>query len=506
MTSREQVYVLETIRAMKKKIARDTIESDSDSEIQAPTNRGNKMKQKAKFVREGKLGPPTGPAVYKEVVEHTGYRRAIISRNPPLVDEDGYDIDSDDDEERIQEAVAAAAETDPYSSIRLEQLLAPLTAVTDLPAHPTLSRPFVSPALTELANQGSDLMHKENAALSKVRPLLTKLSGDHTWANCEMFLGPNDREFFDDAYVSRLLKRRKIDSCTSNEEETAATRLGNQDTASRQANGAPDLADAAQPSPQPEQSSNQDVAMTDNNITAHQEEEGNNKNMKFDVLQTVRATASENDSTVIRQNRTLVADHNEPPKGDSSPSKGTSKPTGEGEGKGKEQAAGSDTQDGNIAMVLGGIQPNAETRQDEQQKLQPMDEGNDSLADLADDSFIHPIFLAPRAAHPDRDVGLPEQEAEDVRRLLQLYVQKQEEVCRGARKLYEGLLKADRMRKTVLAWSKAEAHCGPNRDMSDGEDWYDKEEWGLTEDLKKGVDEEEEDTTQPQKKTRNRNK
>lgn len=41
-------------------------ESDSDSEIQAPTNRGNKLKQKAKFVREGKLGPPTGPSVYKE--------------------------------------------------------------------------------------------------------------------------------------------------------------------------------------------------------------------------------------------------------------------------------------------------------------------------------------------------------------------------------------------------------------------------------------------------------
>lgn len=79
----------ETIKAMKRKIARDAIgrptllhtiltpwclslltsfeaESDSDSEILAPTNRGNKLKQNAKFVREGKLGPPTGPAVYKQ--------------------------------------------------------------------------------------------------------------------------------------------------------------------------------------------------------------------------------------------------------------------------------------------------------------------------------------------------------------------------------------------------------------------------------------------------------
>jgi hypothetical protein len=65
-------------------------------------------------------------------------------------------------------------------------------------------------------------------------------------------------------------------------------------------------------------------------------------------------------------------------------------------------------------------------------------------------------------------------------------------------------LKAERLRKEVLHWSKAEAHCGPNRDMSDGEDWYDREEWGLAEDLKKGQDEEEEETTTSGKKTRAR--
>lgn len=88
MSCREQLFVLQTIKGMKEKIARDAIgtrafsalprgdlklvadqfllESDSDSEIQAPTNRGNKLKKKAKFVREGKLGPPTGPSIYKE--------------------------------------------------------------------------------------------------------------------------------------------------------------------------------------------------------------------------------------------------------------------------------------------------------------------------------------------------------------------------------------------------------------------------------------------------------
>jgi hypothetical protein len=87
---------------------------------------------------------------------------------------------------------------------------------------------------------------------------------------------------------------------------------------------------------------------------------------------------------------------------------------------------------------------------------------------------------------------------------LQLYIQKQEEVCRGAQSVYEGLLKADRYRHLVMKWAKAEAHVGANRDMSDGEDWYDKEEWGLDEDLKKGQDEEEEDAATTAKKTRTR--
>lgn len=81
---------------------------------------------------------------------------------------------------------------------------------------------------------------------------------------------------------------------------------------------------------------------------------------------------------------------------------------------------------------------------------------------------IHPLFMIPNEAIPDHDFGLPPNEAEETRRMIILYVQKQEEVCRGAEKLYEGLLQADRQRKTVLKWCKAEGHVG---EMSDGEDW-----------------------------------
>jgi hypothetical protein len=42
-------------------------DSDSDSSIEHLTNRGNKLRKKARFVHEGQLAPPTGPLVYKKV-------------------------------------------------------------------------------------------------------------------------------------------------------------------------------------------------------------------------------------------------------------------------------------------------------------------------------------------------------------------------------------------------------------------------------------------------------
>ena len=114
---------------------------------------------------------------------------------------------------------------------------------------------------------------------------------------------------------------------------------------------------------------------------------------------------------------------------------------------------------------------------------------------------IHPLFIIPPSAIPSRDIGLPPTEAEETRRMLILYVQKQEEVCRGVNQLYEGLLKADRQRMTVFKWCKAEGHVG---EMSDGEDWYDKKEWGLEEGLRKGHNDDEDEGVAQGKKTRGR--
>lgn len=43
-------------------------ESDSEHSIDQTTNRGNKLKKRAKYVREGRLAMPNGPQAYKKVM------------------------------------------------------------------------------------------------------------------------------------------------------------------------------------------------------------------------------------------------------------------------------------------------------------------------------------------------------------------------------------------------------------------------------------------------------
>lgn len=55
--------------------------------------------------------------VVEQKVEHAGYRRSIIKRNPRRYDEDGEELDDDDDD---SQADAEAASQNPYSEIKLE--------------------------------------------------------------------------------------------------------------------------------------------------------------------------------------------------------------------------------------------------------------------------------------------------------------------------------------------------------------------------------------------------
>ncbi|KAL2119614.1 hypothetical protein VTJ04DRAFT_6575 [Mycothermus thermophilus] len=511
MTSQQQA-IMETVLALRRTLKRSAYDSDSDSSIEQTTNRGNKLKKRARFVHQGRLSSAAGHIAYKEMAEHAGYHRPIIHRNPPLIDEDGYDIDSEyDDDEQVQEAIAAAVESNPYSSIHIEQLLAPLTSVTDLPTHPTLSRPFTSTALTELVQQAITLMHKENKALWKAKPLLTKLMGDNTWAPCGLMAAPDDEDakLFSDtvSFFNRPRVRPAgtvpTTNGTTDTDKTAETKQpaaeagpDGQEAQTSQA------ADGAEQDKKSETKTQDDETLPDADgpvVNGNSEEsktndktqpqgDGNQASGEPSQEKPEPANAESNNAT---KDDVEMAEAPAPDANNSATTKPTDGPSA-GDAPNPTPPPGPPSTTTAAAATVAAISSTFDPPTAEED------------AALIDELFIHPLFHLPPQAHPDRDLGLPEQEAEEVRRLLLLYVQKQEEICRGAQRLAQGLLRADRLRKTVLSWAKAEAHCGPNRDMSDGEDWYDREEWGLTEDLKKGEDEVEEESQTTQKKTRNR--
>ena len=117
---------------------------------------------------------------------------------------------------------------------------------------------------------------------------------------------------------------------------------------------------------------------------------------------------------------------------------------------------------------------------------------------------VHPFFIPPASALPDSTVGLVSPNlADEARRQLSLYVQKQSEVVRQSNELLKGLRRALRLKNTVWDWCRNEAHVG---EMSDGEDWVDMEKWDLDTPLRKGEEVDDDDTNAGMvaKKTRNR--
>lgn len=289
------------------------------------------------------------------------------------------------------------------------------------------------------------MMRRENQSLWRVRHLWTALCGDHTWVPCEDMLGPNDVDLYTDDHVARHL-----------------------------------LSLSKNPADGPEAT----LAKLPNGTGKPKAEADRNTNEGTDVPMT--------DAEPTDDKKNGSADNAEPKTG------GRPDDSDRGlNGRGK-HASQSLTNGNSVAPSAANESAGGDGQPGVAQNAPSV------ASEATEDTFVHPMFLPPAGVKSDRNIGLPENEAEDVRRLLSFFVQKQEEVCRGARRLHDGLAKAQRLRNDVLRWSKAEAHSGENRDMSDGEDWYDKEEWGLSEDLKKGQDDEEEDTTTTSKKTRAR--
>ncbi|KAF2094765.1 hypothetical protein NA57DRAFT_45984 [Rhizodiscina lignyota] len=321
-----QARIVDTIVEMKRTLARLNDDSDGEDPIDRPTNRGNKLRHDARYVQEGRLNIGTGPSVYSRKINHAGYERNIIYRNPPRYDEDG-DLILEDDNDDV-EAEISPAEDNIYGDIKIEEILAPLTTASDLPNHIGMAPAYKSKAIDQMIIDVSDTLRREQKNLLKLKRLLTTLRGDPAFAPC----GVMHTEFDD-----------------------LNPKSGN--GSSENLVGAQEAGDAMHP------------------------------------------------------------------------------------------AAGRHTD-----------------------------------TEMADGAGITLTNGTEQAI--DIQAG-----------------QNGEEIVRGVEELHNGLLLANRKRKNVLKWAKAEGHVG---EMSDGEDWYDIEEWGLEVPLKKGEEEQEEEANTVGKKTRQR--
>ncbi|EGP85760.1 uncharacterized protein MYCGRDRAFT_105290, partial [Zymoseptoria tritici IPO323] len=111
MAQAQMMQFADTIASMKLALKRRADDSGSDSGIQQRTNRGNKLKRRAKNVQEHRLDD-TGGLNWRRPVNHAGYTRKTISSNPPFFDDDG-DPYSPTESDYENDRYAEPAEDDP---------------------------------------------------------------------------------------------------------------------------------------------------------------------------------------------------------------------------------------------------------------------------------------------------------------------------------------------------------------------------------------------------------
>ncbi|KAF1837571.1 hypothetical protein BDW02DRAFT_586535 [Decorospora gaudefroyi] len=436
----QQQQILDTIFNMKRKMLR---KDDTDTEDSEPPFDSNKqhLRRKVHYARASDPDFLSDPRPYKKRIEHAGYHRSILQRNPPRYDPDGDIVEVDDeyDEEDDAEAIAE----NPYGNIQLENILAPLTSAADLPNHPALSVAYTSRHLTDLTNETGALSRKEQATKIRAKNLFLKFQGDSMFAPAAL---------------------------------AAMGHAPLQDSWSNGTNG--HAVDGEQPEAQEAEmpdaiESAHDVDMEDaahsNGVMPRNDTNGDTTSAAANGAAPVTNGMHDGDADRPREN-----------------------------GEGAHSPTTEDASETASQQTAHRMTTRTRARAHAASTPSPPQSPSGGV------NTIHPFFIHPTDSLPDRDFGLPPNEAEETRALLLAYVQKQEEVARMTSDLYQGLLQAERMRQDVFKWSKAEAHVG---EMSDGEDWYDNEEWGLEQDLAKGRDEEEDDTAVAGKKsTRQRRK
>jgi hypothetical protein len=372
-------------------------------------------------------------------------------------------------------------------SYNLLALLAPLTSPADLPNHPSMSVAYTSKHLTQLAEEAGAISRKEQIMLSKAKLLCTKLQGDVSWVPSALEAPGQSFSCRSKSSYPRLTQIQGTpmlhpwkDGITLQERNPSSIKT---------------------PSTSPKQATQQDVPMQD-------------EPQLQEIRDTTLEPGKDHPSAVNGPVSQTNGDSNKQPGVNGVPASNSTSPQEVPEAavngiSHKENGEGGSSKDDDVAMQSPLAEDVSETASQHTAHRMTTRAQANAISKTPSPppspssvlNPIHPLFTFPTEFLPDRDFGLPAMEAEETRMLLLALVQKQEEIARAASDLSLGMMQGDRMRGDVFKWAKAEGHVG---EMSDGEDWYDKEEWGLDQDLAKGRDEEEEENQVQGKKTTRR--
>ncbi|KAH0603684.1 uncharacterized protein H6S33_007343 [Morchella sextelata] len=445
---------LNAIIELKRALAQTSDGSESDDSIAYPSNRGRKLKRKARFVHEGALNDAKGPRTYKEEIEYFSKRRKIIWRNRKArhraADRDSASEDSDASDSNS----SGVDEDDPYAEVKLDKILAPLESAADLPSHPSLAHIYTTTTLNELLQQSLDKLCEEHAHTMKLKNLLTIFLGDDPYVNLEKMTWDNEDYLSQARERTQQLLRELAGPAPDADSARGSVSGPSPSTATKPTEADTDMADADADEHEHEQ---------------EQEQEQENGASSATLEYAAPPPDDDPDATQEYKMEEILPD--------SPPRRMTTRST--------QQAAGGSPPAAAAAAA--------------------------AAAPEVDAFFFPPDYSV------DRDFGLPPAEAEDTRCLLSTAVQRQDEFLRGLGKVRDGLLRAERLRKGVWGWCRAmegtREYLGGGEveevvgvALSDGEDWYDGEAWGLEEALEKGKEEEEDgvETVVQGKKTRGR--
>lgn len=377
------------------------------------------------------------------------------------------------------------------ADLEVPELLCPLKHPAELANHPTLSLPFLDSALPDMVKSTEEKLRQERRNLWRAKNLSREFMGDESWIPLCRTETRDDWDLFDPIPawpVQQAGKKRK----RKPENGVPHNGVNGYDHAEEVQHGDEEAIEEPETNEQSSQHQNHIVK----SVEAEQESTSEEATKEGAAVPAGDAPMSNGVHAGDKAQSQELAD-------DLSLNKDHEQESQDGPLKKLDP----ETADQDTNMISDEEKPPQPTRRitralaaehnTTNAPSPPQSPHGSTTSSVDSSSFqVDPFFLLPPALAPNQRtrrhlarLGLPTEELIDTRRLLMMFIQKQEETVRGYEAVLGKLIKAKRMRDKVWEWCRTEGHVG---EWSDGEDWIDAEAWGLAPDeLKKGKDEEE---------------